>query len=221
MVYDNILPPTNAASVVPDWFKKMERFVHKSNKPMTPDGQNNMTMKMCAPVTDSMVLGYFIRLSCDVMVSNDTRYSKFTTHAPWSVVEQHNQNQIGDYPVPEGFEQTSYIWQGQWGIETPSGYSCLYIHPTNRHDLPFHTMTGVIDTDAFTRAINLPFFIKKDFEGIIPEGTPIAQVVPIKRESWVSEKKEYDKSDEIQAIALMKKIMRGYKTLYWSRKSYK
>ena len=45
MVYDNILPPTNAASVVPDWFKKMERFVHKSNKPMTPDGQNNMTMK--------------------------------------------------------------------------------------------------------------------------------------------------------------------------------
>jgi hypothetical protein len=219
-VYSNVLPPTNAASIVPEWFKKMEKFIGKSNKPMTPDGQNNMTMKMCSPVIDSMTMGYFIRLSCDVMVSNDLSYAKFTAHVPWAVVGQHNQNQIGEYPVPESFESASYIWQGQWGVETPAGYSALYIHPVNRHDLPFYTMTGVIDSDMFSKAVSLPFFIKKGFEGIIPEGTPIAQVIPIKRDQWVSEKSKYDVSTEIQNISLVKKIMRGYKTLYWQKKNY-
>jgi hypothetical protein len=33
----------------------------------------------------------------------------------------------------------------------------------------------------------MPFFITKDFVGLIPKGTPFAQIVPFKRESWESE----------------------------------
>jgi hypothetical protein len=36
-----------------------------------------------------------------------------------------------------------------WIIEAPDGYAVLFTHPFNRFDLPFTTLTGLVDCDRY------------------------------------------------------------------------
>jgi len=94
-------------------------------------------------------------------------------------------------PTPAGHDEDHYAWKSLFNIQTPKGYSILISHPHNRFDLPFTTLSGIVDSDMTMARGNLPFFLKSGFEGIIPVGTPIYQVMPFKRENWQS---EHDKS---------------------------
>jgi hypothetical protein len=109
-----------------------------------------------------------------------------------------------------------------WQVITPSGYSLWITHPSQRYDLPFTTVTGFVDTDKFPNRLFLPFFLKDNFEGLIPEGTPIAQIIPIKREVWESEKSDYDpNSDYIHRNMMTLNLFRTYKNKFWSKKEYR
>ena len=68
----------------------------------------------------------------------------------------------------------------------PPGYSLLITHPVNRHDLPFTTLTGLVDTDRYKdNFINFPARWRDPaFNGVLAKGTPIAQCVPVKRAIW-------------------------------------
>ena len=71
-------------------------------------------------------------------------------------------------------------------IKTPPGYSVLFTHPMNWHYLPFYSLSGVVDTDTYTMPVLFPFMMKNNFEGIIPKGTPVIQIIPFKRDDWKS-----------------------------------
>jgi hypothetical protein len=45
-------------------------------------------------------------------------------------------------------------------------------------------LPGVVDTDNLLTEINPPFRMKNGWTGVIPAGTPIAQIIPFKRENW-------------------------------------
>ena len=61
----------------------------------------------------------------------------------------------------------------------------MITHPLNRNDLPFITISGIVDGNfAISADGNVPFYIKNNFEGIIPQGTPIAQLIPFYRQNW-------------------------------------
>jgi hypothetical protein len=47
-------------------------------------------------------------------------------------------------------------------------------------------MAGIVDSDKYHGAGNIPFFLKEEFEGLIPKGTPYAQIIPIKRAEWTT-----------------------------------
>jgi len=87
-------------------------------------------------------------------------------------------------PRPAGHLRNHLVWTSNWAWKTPKGYSMLVTHPLNGWHLPFTTMSAIIDSDKFNGPGNIPFFLKKDFEGIIPKGTPYAQLIPIKRKKW-------------------------------------
>jgi hypothetical protein len=74
-----------------------------------------------------------------------------------------------------------------WTIEAPEGYAVLFTHPLNRVDLPFTTLTGIVDCDRYhDNWIHFPArWNDPNFSGVLPKGTPVAQCVPVKRESWV------------------------------------
>ncbi len=73
-----------------------------------------------------------------------------------------------------------------WTIEAPEGYAVLFTHPFNRFDLPFTTLTGQVDCDRFSDAwIHFPAIWRDEaFEGVLAKGTPVAQCLPVRRESW-------------------------------------
>ena len=62
-----------------------------------------------------------------------------------------------------------------------------------------------------------------EFEGLIPKGTPIAQVIPFKRESWTMQfggDKER-KEQALLAAQLSTKFFDRYKNMFRKDKTYK
>jgi hypothetical protein len=66
-----------------------------------------------------------------------------------------------------------------WLIEAPEGYSVLFMHPINRFDLPFTTLTGLVDCDRSRDTwIHFPVhWHDVNFNSVLQKGTPIAQCI--------------------------------------------
>ena len=66
-----------------------------------------------------------------------------------------------------------------------------------------------------------PFYINKDFEGLIPAGTPMYQMIPFKRESWTSGCLEFDATTNERNTRTMKNKFWGtYKQNFWQKKNF-
>jgi hypothetical protein len=108
-----------------------------------------------------------------------------------------------------------------WTIKTPPGYSCLVTHPFGYNNLPFHSFSGIVDSDRFHADINTPFTLKKNFSGVIPKGTPMMQIIPFKRENWESKiLKGTPFEVEKNYTILMTKFHSGYKKFFRDKKTY-
>ncbi len=184
---DAILPrPIPAVSGIPDWFKTMPA---KAFSDVVQTEQ--MTVKKCPPFIDAMTFGFLIPLVTDLHVENETITwnldfpSGAITSYPRSPLDFHDSSQVVGTPL---FDEDSFIvkFNNFWTIETPPGYSLLVTHPINRYDLPFITLTGLVDTDLYKdNFINFPAqWRNPKFQGILPRGTPVAQCLPVKRDLW-------------------------------------
>jgi hypothetical protein len=182
------------------------------------------------PFLDSLTSGYTQELVCDVEIINHGENSEtgddFLSYKwagqfkPLSTRAEDTRSR-NVFPEFRGYHQAEFHWNSFWEPKTPSGYSTLYSHPANRFDLPFITMSGIIDTDSWPITGPVPFLIKKGFSGLIPAGTPIYQMIFIKRDSWKSEKKEYDEKFTKKTEHTVRKFfIDGYKKQHWSRKDY-
>lgn len=220
----NLLHPIPAIKKLPEWYKAKSPFAGEEKKHKAfASGHKNLTVKWCNPFGDALGFGYFLLLENDVQVTQSNGNVEFVWfRGGESFISTHNPGQISEEMIPEEFSTDPFKFENKWGIQTPPGYSTLFTHPANRPELPFLTLTGVVDTDEYTKPVNFPFIIKKNFEGIIEAGTPIAQVVPFKRQDWKAVVEEYD-HEKISLIEsrFNRKIFRPYKLGYWKRKSYK
>lgn len=220
--------PSPSSKHLPEWYKKMNTYM-RASKPPHPKAYNwetgkdlsNLSMKSCVPVFDALTSGYMLTLSADVIVTHDSNYKfRMMWDVPWQIVTTHNKSQYSTLNVPNEYEEDAYKWENTWVVNTPKGYSCIFTHPANRFDLPFFTLTGHVDTDTYNIPVNLPFFLRKDFEGIIKKGTPIAQVIPYRRETWKSEVVKHDPRSVHRLHKLKTTIIRSYKENYWFRKFF-
>jgi hypothetical protein len=178
--------PFPAVRGLPDWFKAMPPKTFSNLKQ-----EEQLTVKKCPPFIDAMICGFFIPLVTDLHVENgvftwDREVPRGALIGSLrSPVDFHENSQVTGTPF---FEDDRFIlkFNGFWIIELPPGYSVLITHPFNRDDLPFVTLTGLVDADRYRdNFINFPALWRNpEFTGLIPRGTPIAQVVPIKRDSW-------------------------------------
>lgn len=204
----DLLRPIPASKAVPEWYRKMPRVVG-----------GVQTVKTCVPVLDVLTAGYMIPLPA--AVAWDENSNDFLSQANFEVNSDHYFSQTEDVVISEEYDSQPHKWINNWFIKTPPGYSTLFVHPMNRHDLPFYSFSGIVDTDKHPLIINFPFVWKKDFKGIIPAGTPIIQAIPFKRDDWVSqvvdtgESYYYDKNYEVMIPPFA-----WYKRLWWSRKRY-
>jgi hypothetical protein len=184
---DPILPkPIPAVRGLPDWFKDMPHSVTNA-----AFGSEQFTVKKCPPFIDAMTCGFLMPLVADLRIEDGAvawdrnvpggalaNYSR-------SPIDFHESDQVIGSPF---FEPDRFIikFNNFWTIELPPGYSLLITHPLNRADLPFTTLTGMVDADLYRdNFINFPAqWRDHEFEGVLPMGTPVAQCIPIKRERW-------------------------------------
>ncbi len=181
---DPILPrPIPAVLGLPEWFKAMPGSSFSG-----VFQAEQMTVKKCPPFIDAMTCGFLIPLVTDLRVESGTFSWEFDLPATsWSrsPLDFHDNAQVEGTPF---FEEDHFIikFNNFWTIETPPGYSLLITHPINRCDLPFITLTGLVDADLYKdNFINFPAqWCDQSFAGVLPKGTPVAQCIPVKREVW-------------------------------------
>ena len=68
-----------------------------------------------------------------------------------SPIDFHHASQVAGTPF---FDEDQFIikFNNFSTIELPPGYSLLVTHPINREDLPFTTLTGLVDVDLYSMA---------------------------------------------------------------------
>jgi hypothetical protein len=181
------------------------------------------TIKQCIPVMDSITSGYLIYSPVDLIISQLHGEPYYEWYGDTkNFIEWHPKIQAGEHPEAN----TEFIpkWINPWSISTLKGYSCLFTHPLHRDDLPFKSMSGIVDTDKHISPVNFVFTLKDPkFTGLIPAGTPIVQVFPFKRESWemkIGNKEDKEKS-KIFEWKVAKHSSLRYKHNSWTRKDYK
>jgi len=172
--------PTPSKTQIPEWYTKAERYYS------SPHGEQFSGLKTCAPFLDGLLAGYMLVTPEDIYVSYaEDGALKLEWESDYGIVGERKGVSGSTMPRPAGHENNHLVWSGQWGWKTPKGYSSLVVHPLNRFELPFTTMSAIVDTDEYSAWGNIPFFIKSGFTGVIPAGTPYAQIIPIKRDTWI------------------------------------
>lgn len=200
---DILEKPYPAIQNMPDWFKNTSRYIHQ-HKDVDNYSDPNSTIKKCMPVVDMIGAGYHIPLHSDVWLENGGE-SQLTFKWSWDtleVVSFQKPEQHSTYPTPVGYYPTVFKWINPWIIKTPPGWSCLFLHPQHHEELPFRSLSALVDTDKHPTQIHFPFHLRKGFDGLIPKGVPMIQVIPFKRDHFKSSF-SYDK-DNLFKIAWTK-----------------
>ncbi|MBM3526182.1 MAG: hypothetical protein FJX57_24790 [Alphaproteobacteria bacterium] len=175
-LFDMLPPPIAAKRGFPDWLKAM---------PMTEklaDGGEDRTVKQCPPFIDAMGHGFLLPLATDIRVA-DGRFEW-----DWASAESplgfHFASQFPGAPFAPG-ARSALKFHNFWSIATEPGWAMLFTHPFNRADLPFRTLTGLVDTDHYSvHPVHFPaIWVDTGFAGTLARGTPIAQCFPVRRET--------------------------------------
>ena len=199
--------PVPASKSVPKWYRSMPGVVNGSE-----------TLKKCVPFLDSMTAGYTIVLAADVYIDS---YGNVQQISKTTMFEAHTDDQIEGMTIPPEYVPKALKWINFFIAKTPKGYSTMFVHPLNRLDLPFYSLSGIVETDKFPVNVNFPFLVKKGFSGVVPAGTPIIQAIPFKREDWKSEVNDTKPTKIPWYISIMHNPPFGfYKKHFWVRKRY-
>jgi hypothetical protein len=213
--------PVPGVKAVPEWYKKMETS-HAKDKTNDHEVRSTQTIKRCMPVLDAITTGYVIKTHTDLYITNKDGVLNFE----WSsdtkdTITFHPAYQLVNYKeldLPNGAPKI----RNPWGIKTPRGYSCLFITPPHRPACGITILEGVVDTDRYTNSVQFPFIVDKDFVGTVPAGTPIAQVIPFKRDSFrmeIGEVEDRLKNDGVSRL-LRSTWINGYRSKFRTGKDY-
>jgi len=220
--------PIPALKKIPKWYKNIKRY--KDNEKFAgvdESGLVNSTVKKCMPFRDAMTSGYIWSLPTDLDIRKQNGLYNIRWIIDYTSVLRQSDSEIEGLPKIINEEKNEvFKFVFDFRIKTPKGYSTLFTHPFNRHDLPFRTFSGVVDTDKFILAVNFPFQLsidlKEDENYILKKGTPVVQFIPIKREDWKSVNLSYDPKDPFvnRFNQLRSTLVSSYKDQFWQKKSY-
>lgn len=216
--FEPIKPSKN---YIPEWYKNAEIFNYKKIK-VDINNEVMKNFKNCIPFLDSFITGYSVEIPFDLIVTggpNNKTISWAFNDIPFIKMRPDMLNK--NIPIPYGHSDQHFIWKMMYDILLPKGYSAIFCHPMNRYDLPFTTMSGVVDADYGMSSGNMPFFIKNDFEGSIESGTPFIQIIPFKRDDWnIHEDISLIKLGSYNSFKSLSKNFGYYKDNFWKRKNF-
>jgi hypothetical protein len=182
---DLLPPPLPARAALPAWLRAMPATVAAESL----GGAEVRTLKHCPPFLDALAAGLLIPLMADLTVAD----GEIAWDWPFPAIDDAPlpRAPLGLH-VPEQAAGAPFRLDGQvivkflnfWTLEAPEGWQLLYTHPLNREDLPFRTLSGLVAADAWGLGhVHFPaLWTDPGFSGVLPRGTPVAQVIPVPRE---------------------------------------
>ncbi len=183
---DTLPAPVPAREALPGWLRDMAPRATSE----LHGGEAVRTVKQCPPFIDAMSHGFIIPLPCDVRIEAgrlswdwDIPLLAAALH-PRSPISFHTPAQLEGTPLHRP-GQVAVKFNSFWTIELEPGWSLLATHPVNRDDLPFRLLTGMVDCDRY-HDVGILFpavWTDPGFDGVLPRGTPVAQCIPVRRES--------------------------------------
>ena len=225
----DIEPIVPASNALPTWYKDASPMVD------TDSGAHG-TFKSCPAILDSMMQGYILPLWADIWVEPSSQFINGKPIPSFSLTSQRDMEwgMIRFHPVEMTQEMPSIAsldmpislkLDSPWMVRTPENYSMLYLPPLNNKDSRFEAVSGVVCTDEYVSFINLPLMwtAPPDYRGLIKKGTPLAQLIPFKREIFQQElgcitQEEFDATvDYSNALSRDREIVEGmgvYKQLW-------
>jgi hypothetical protein len=177
--------PSPAIEYLPKWYK--DSPLNTTKNPRKSD--QDYTIKACVPFLDSFRSGYIFELWTDLEVikTKEDGRNFVWGQKEYPLIKTRSEEFHGQMPsLPNNFGPQITLSHPLY-IKTPPGYSVLITNPFNQFDKPLTFLSGIIDTDIHPLFPgNMPFMLDKDFEGVIPIGTPLIQIIPFKRDEWIS-----------------------------------
>ena len=208
--------PYPAMQVVPEWYKQMP--------PLVPSGDVG-TVKRCAPFLDAMTFGYIIPLPVEMHITYLRNAQgageldiKVKGYSP-PMLDMHPQRQVAGAP----FANMPIVkFLNPWIIKTPPGYSTLFVPPMNRFAAPIVPLCGVVETDRYYQEIHFPsvWLAPVGQSVALMEGTPLVQVIPIRREAWNHQIGEWDEQQRQRTIDALAANLHLYRDENWEKKSF-
>lgn len=212
---------------IPEWYKKSPFYFYngiKEKKARFIPGNKrnkNLTFKHCMPLLDGLNAGYIVELQSDIQCSvNDNNDYTLEWGQDLDIFSVHGENTEFITP-PYGYHKRVVKYNWFTLPKTPKGYSCLIVKPLGFNDLILHAVPAIVDTDISVQPFDLPMWIKESYEGVIPKGTPLAQIIPFKRDNWTS---SYELNEGLQMSSqrgFLSVIKGFYKKNVWQKKYYK
>lgn len=238
--------PMPAKGSMPEWFTSKDKYIldENNNKSVefykTKDGSlkfiRKRTYKTCPALLDSLSSGYVLSTPCDIeIIKQGDSYEISLAEDFDSEINVKDgafsfiRGVTDGFPTPVGHSPVHFVWNTNWFPEVPEGYVALFTHPINRFDLPFTTISGIVDCSGYINGGAIPFFIREGFQGIIKAGTPFVQIIPFKNEQWEHENLFYDEEESLAHRKQMNSDYKvvdvdhdtNYKQKFWSNKTYK
>lgn len=218
-VSENVSIPQPAKNLLPDWYKR------STVKPLPLDADTAdlepKGLKSCTPFLDALMSGYIQKTWCDISIEYDNEVLTYRCIGDPLIMESRNAVNL---PISKRFYPIEFAWLMPWIPKTPKGYSVMCTHPHNRVDLPFTTLTGIIDSDDFNHVGfgKFPFYIEQGFTGVIPKGTPIMQITPFRRDDWDSSAQEYSHEEQTKKeYSYFREYFSIYRNKFWKKKNYR
>lgn len=213
---------------IPDWYKS-QPGISGENQTTPYMGSFRLTVKKCQAFFDAIAAGYILKVPVDIFI--DTTDGKFDIQLPGEMtrfraelVAHHSTEQISHMPFDKDlYCDTVLRIHPTWMVKTPEGYSTLFLSPMHQAPTPLSAVEAIVDTDVFISDGHLSFLVKKNFKGIIKQGTPLIQVIPFKRDEWESELvKDFDpEKTNLQRRIVRSTFQNGYRMKFWQKKVFK
>jgi hypothetical protein len=221
---DDAYKPQPARKDLPSWYRDQEAFMGGKKGLMRDANTGNATIKRCVPVLDMLMSGYILYTPVDIWVSNNERGEYGFNWKGYEVIGDHDKAQLKNHPYIDSSPNKLPKIVNPWSITTEPGYSCMFINPPHRESV-FRIFEGIVDTDTYNIPVNLPFVFNDPlFQGLIPAGTPMALVIPFKRDSFecVVETLNESNADRIdkQNTTMISHYYDTYRRLFWAGKDY-
>lgn len=203
--------PVLARRALPDWLRDMPAQAFSDLH-----GTEIRTVKQCPPFVDAMSYGFMMPLACDVWVEDgsltwdwDVPTPSMAGH-PRAPISFHAPSQALGSPL-HAADRAMVKFNSFWTIELDPGWSLFAMHPANRPDLPFRTVTGLVDADLY-HDVGIFFpaeWVDAGFRGKLARGTPVAQCFPVPRSPLALSFADMDAAEAARYDATGAEILAG------------